>query len=276
MRYNRNRALLLLLLVPLAVAGCAGNPILDPAEPAFAVANFGVNSTLIDNPYHPLVPGTVRIYQVDGEDGLETVVVEVLDITRLVDGIICAVVRDRVYIDELLIEDTHDWFAQDDSGNVWYMGEEVVNYEYDEEGNVIATDSDGAWEAGVDGAVPGILMKATLVVGDTYQQEFYAGEAEDMAAIHALNVPVTLANGMTYNCLQTREWTPLDPGVVEYKYYAPGIGQVAEEKVDGSDRGELTGTFNTGPGSLPDFGVATFSNPLQLTTDYLPYSPGNA
>ena len=192
MQHDKITAFLLLLLFPFALAGCTSNPITNPAEPAFSAANFSVNSTLIDNPYHPLIPGTVGIHQIDGADGLETIVIEVLDVTRLVNGVICAVVRDRVYIDELLMEDTHDWFAQDNSGNVWYMGEDVVNYEYDDAGVVIATDTAGSWEAGVDGAVPGFQMKAKLVIGDSYRQEYLAGEAEDMAAIHALNVPVTL------------------------------------------------------------------------------------
>ena len=147
--------------------------------------------------------------------------------------------RDRVFLDDVLIEDTYDWHAQDDAGNVWYMGEEVTNYEYDENGNLIGTDSTGAWEAGKDVAgvgtiaEPGIVMKAKLLPGDSYRQEFYRGEAEDMGTIVALNVPITLSNGLTYSCLQTRDWTPLDPTADEYKYYAPGIGKIREENTDG-------------------------------------------
>ena len=178
--------------------------------------------------------------QVDSGGGVETIVVEVLEETRVVNGVTCVVVRDRVFLDELLIEDTHDWYAQDDDGNVWYMGESVTNYEYDDDGNVLSTDHDGAWEAGVDGAIPGIIMKATLIVGDTYQQEFYEGEAEDMGMVVAVGVRVELKNGTTYeDCLQILDWNPLDPAVLEYKYFAPGVGIVKEEVVGGHQTVEL-------------------------------------
>ena len=150
----------------------------------------------------------------------------------MVNGLETVAVRDRVYLDEVLVEDTSDWFAQDDAGNVWYMGEEVVNYEYDDEGVLVGTDDSGSWEAGVDGALPGIVMQAYPVVGQSYRQEYYEDEAEDMAMVVNLSVTVELADGTLYeNCLQTLEWTPLSPSALEYKYYAPGIGLVMEETI---------------------------------------------
>ena len=123
----------------------------DPAEPVFSVQLFSAQSALITNPFFPLVPGSAHTFVVETQDEIEIIVVEVLEVTRLVAGVQCAVVRDRVYVDEVLIEDTYDWYAQDNAGNVWYMGEEVTNYEYDDDGNVIGTDSEGAWEAGERG-----------------------------------------------------------------------------------------------------------------------------
>jgi hypothetical protein len=144
-----------------------------------------------------------------------------------------------------LIEDTRDWHALDDAGNVWYMGEAVDNYNYDDQGRLIDVTHEGAWEAGKDVAnlgtiaQPGYIMKANPMPGEVYHQEFYRGEAEDMGEVAALNVSVTLANGMTYSCLQTRDFTPLEPDVNEYKYYAPAVGLVLEETVGGGERVEL-------------------------------------
>ena len=222
-------------------AGCTTVP---DTVPDVEAASFS-NPTQIDNTFFPLTPGTVRTYQVETEDGTERIVVEVLDDTREVMGITCRVVRDRVYLDDVLIEDTHDCYAQDGDGNVWYMGEEVDNYNYGAEGSLIDITNEGAWEAGLDvaglGTIarPGYLMKASPTPGDIYHQEYYAGEAEDMGEVVAVDVSVTLSNDVTYTCLQTRDINPFEPDDVEYKYYAPGIGVVLEELVDGDERVEL-------------------------------------
>ncbi len=252
----------------------SGNSNADPAEPSFDQASF-TNSTQVDNTYLPLNPGTAQTYLAETEDGVETIVVEVLEETREVAGVTCVVVRDRVFVDGLLIEDTHDWFAQDDDGNVWYMGESVINYEYDDDENLLSTNNDGAWEAGVDGAQPGIIMKAKLIKGDSYQQEFYEGEAEDMARIVALNVQVELEDGTIYNnCLKTKEWDPLEPDDQEYKFYAPNVGLIKEEVVDGDETAELKGIFLTGIDRVPDFEAAGFTNPTDIDNTYLPLIPG--
>jgi hypothetical protein len=261
----------------LILTGCNGSSSSssnDPPEPEFEQAAF-TNPTNIDNPYLPLNPGTTQLYQVETEDGVETIVVEVLEETKEVAGVTCVVVRDRVFLDELLIEDTHDWYAQDDNGNVWYLGEDVINYEYDDDGNVIDTDNAGAWEAGVDGAVPGIIMKAVLTPGDSYQQEFYEGVAEDKGQIVSTNVQVQLEDGSTWNnCLQTLEWNPLVPGDDEYKYYAPEQGLIKEEVVNGDETVELKGTFLTAVEEVPDFDAATFTNPTAVDNTYQPLIPG--
>jgi hypothetical protein len=188
----------------------------------------------VDNPLFPLTPGTTYLYEADTPDGLETIEVSVTDQTREILGITCMVVRDTVTVDGELVEDTFDWYAQDGDGNVWYMGEDSKEYE---SGVVVSTA--GSWEAGVDGAKPGIIMQADPQVGQVYRQEFYEGEAEDMGEVIALDVAVTLGDGTTYTCLQTRDFTPLEPDVNEYKYYAPGVGVVLEEVVDGDERVEL-------------------------------------
>jgi hypothetical protein len=211
----------------------------DGALPFFGAAAF-TNPTQIDNTYLPFAPGTVLEYEQETEDGTESIVVEVLPTTRVVDGVECVVVRDRVYLDGLLVEDTHDWFAQDDDGNVWYMGEEVVNYEYDDDDNLLGTDDEGSWEAGVDGALPGVVMWATPVIGMPYRQEYYEEEAEDMATVVKMGVTVVLGDGTTFtDCLQTLEWSPLEPFALEYKFYAPGVGVVAEQALGDDERVEL-------------------------------------
>lgn len=246
----------------------------DPAEPEFNASLFS-NPTKINNKYLPLIPGTIHLYQVETEDGVETIVTEILEETRVVDGVESLVFHDRVFLDELLIEDTHDWFAQDDNGNVWYMGEEVINYEYDDEGELIETNNDGAWESGVDGALAGILIKADPVVGDSYQQEFYPGKAEDMAMVEELGVTVALADGTIYtDCLKTLEWNPLEQDSNEYKYYAPNVGLVKEEEVDGEEAVELKGIFLTGEDRVPDFDAAVFTDPATIDNMYLPLTSG--
>jgi hypothetical protein len=205
--------------------------------PDFEAATF-TNPALIDNPYFPQPLGVTRTY----EGGGEVIVIDVLDDQKQVMGIAVRVVRDRVFVDDVLVEDTHDWFAQDDEGNVWYMGEEVDNYNYDDQGELIDITHEGAWEAGKDvagiGVIarPGHVMKAMPMVGDVYSQEYYVGEAEDMGEVVALNVAITMADGTQYTTLQTRDFTPLEPGVNEYKYYAAAVGMVREEVVGGDEQ----------------------------------------
>ena len=129
--------------------------------------------------------------------------------------------RRQGWEDGKLIEKTYDWFAQDKEGTVWYFGEDTKEYE---NGKVVSTK--GSWEAGVDGAKPGIIMQADPKVGQFLPPGVLPGEAEDMAKVLSLNESVTVPYGSFDHVLVTREWTPLQPGFYEKKYYARGVGQV--------------------------------------------------
>lgn len=181
----------------------------------------------IDNPYLPLLPGASWVYEgeVDGE--LERVEVVVTDERRQVMGVSTVVVRDTVTVDGELEEETFDWFAQDADGNVWYFGEDSREYE---DGEVASTE--GSWEAGVDGALPGIVMEAAPAVGDAYRQEYDPGEAEDLAEVTALDGTESVPAGTYEAVLVTTEWTPLEPDTVEEKRYASGVGLVVEVGVE--------------------------------------------
>lgn len=183
-------------------------------------------TSIVDHPYHPTLPGTRWVYEAMASDGeVEVITVEVLDQTRIVMGVETIVVRDVVTTEDgEIVEDTSDWFAQDTDGNVWYFGEDTVAY--DDDGNVSEA---GAWEAGVDGALPGIVMPADPTVSEVgYRQEFLAGEAEDMGQV------IDVTNGVVV----TRDWTPLEPDVVEEKTYLAGVGFVFETKTEGDGAGE--------------------------------------
>lgn len=197
---------------------------------------------VIDNSYFPLSPGTTFVYEGESEDETIRNEVFVTNETRTVMGVNTTVVRDREFEDGELIEETFDWYAQDRNENVWYFGEDSREYE---DGEVVSTA--GSWEAGVDGAQPGIIMESNPQVGDTYRQEYLAGEAEDMAEVISLNESVSVAYGSFDDCLKTREWTPLEPGIEENKYYASGIGLVLETTVEGgSERLELVDIITSG------------------------------
>lgn len=226
-----------LVLAALLAAGCGSsdgkkltNPADTPYAPVIELADFAASAT-IDNPYMPLSPGSVRVY----EGGGERVEVAVLTETRLVMGVACVVVHDQAFAEGELVEDTYDWFAQDDDGNVWYFGED--SHEIDK-GRAVS--ADGSWEAGVDGALPGIAMLARPLASLWYRQEFYAGQAEDLGQVVGLNETVTTPAGTFTGCLKTLDTNALEPGVEEYKWYAPGVGVVREQEVKGgSDFVEL-------------------------------------
>ena len=191
----------------------------------------------IDNPWLPLLPGAEWVYE--STDG-ETITVTVTDRTREVAGVTATVVRDVVTDEDgAVVEETDDWFAQDRAGNVWYLGEDTV--EYGAPGRR-RPDTSGSWEAGVDGAQAGIAMLARPRRGDGYQQEHAPGEAEDRATVLELDGSLDLAEESWDGLLVTEESTPLEPGLVEQKYYARGTGLVFEETVAGGNgEAELVG-----------------------------------
>ncbi len=222
----------------LVFAACGGGEVvIDPGDGGdYAVAlDPQTFVATIDNPWLPLTPGSRWVYEATTEDGVERIEVVVTDETREVIGITTTVVRDTVTLDGALIEDTYDWFAQDADGNVWYLGEDSKEYD---NGEFVSTA--GSWEAGVDGALPGVVMQADPKVDDPYRQEYYEGEAEDMAVVFATGEAETVAFGSFDDLLVIREWNPLEPDVIEHKYYAAGVGTVLEVQVQGgSERVEL-------------------------------------
>ena len=223
--------LFLMGLAAIFVTGCVEDtaPEADMEEeeydPMIDPANF---VEVIDNPYFPLIPGTTFIYEGETEDGFERNEVFVTDETRVVMGVTTTVVLDRVWEEGELIEETYDWYAQDNEGNVWYFGEDSREIE---DGEIVSTE--GSWESGVDSAKPGIVMKADPQIGDSYRQEYYKGEAEDMGEVVSLTESVTVEYGSFENVLKTREWTPLEPDVEENKFYVSGVGQIKEMEVMG-------------------------------------------
>lgn len=196
--------------------------------------NPGDFASGITNPYFPLVPGTKFIYESEKDEGLERVEIEVTHETRVILGVTCTVVHDVEFLNGEIVEDTVDWFAQDKAGNVWYFGELSLEFE---DGQLIGIE--GSWEAGVDSAKPGIVMKANPQVGDAYRQEFLLGEAEDMGKVIALGQSVSVPFGSLTGCVQTKDFTPLEPNALEHKYYAPGLGKVLEVNVRTGRRTEL-------------------------------------
>jgi hypothetical protein len=184
----------------------------------------------VDNPYFPLVPGTTLVYRGQSEGEREVVTIEVTREMKEILGVTCVVVKDTVEIAGKIHELTFDWYAQDVDGNVWYMGEDSKEYE---DGKVSSTE--GSWEAGVDGALPGVIMPANPEVSLAYTQEHYAGEAEDKGKVVALDRTVSVPYGSFDEVLVTEDWTPLEPRFLEHKHYAPGIGVVFEELVKGGD-----------------------------------------
>jgi hypothetical protein len=274
-------AFILGALVP-ALAACGLEDPLTPSEPSFerftlTVPPFGPFVDPITpanaNPYFPLVPGTEWTYVADAEDGLERTVDTVTDDTRTILGVTATVLKDEVYLCEdydtpamcdgndawALVELTYDWYAQDQPGNVWYLGEASCEYEpgafagiFDPDlpGSCETSGGDpaGSWQAGVDGAEAGIIMWADPLAtrGKTYRQEYYAGEAEDMAKVLQGGLTVRVPAGTYRECIRTMDFSPLAPGAREFKYYCEGFGMVLEVSPSGGQtRNELVSFLAT-------------------------------
>jgi uncharacterized membrane protein YkoI len=195
-------------------------------------ADFGPDLT---NPFFNMPPGKKMIYEGETEDGTERIEYYVLDEVKVVMGVEARVIWDRVWLDSMLIEETWDYYAQDKDGNVWYFGEETYEI-YDGE----IQNTHGAWNAGEDGALPGVYMKASPKVSDSYYQEYYKGVAEDRADVLSLTEPVAVPYGSFQNCLITRDYTFLDPGADEHKFYCKEAGgTVLEVGIEDGERIEL-------------------------------------
>jgi hypothetical protein len=190
----------------------------------------------IDNPWLPLRPGSEWVYRgvKDGKPSRD--VVAVTGRTRGIAGVRCIAVDDRLYLGGTLEERTTDWYAQDVQGSVWYFGEATA--ELDRAGHV--TSREGSWQAGIRGARAGIVMPARPRVGQSFQQEHYKGHAEDHFQVLSLSAPVHVPYRSSRHGLLTKEWTPLEPGVIDHKLYLRGVGMVEERTVKGGDeRGSL-------------------------------------
>ena len=214
-----------LVLIPLALIALAT-----------ATAGHGANPVRpgdfvdrVDNPWFPLEAGTTYVYRGVKDGKAARDVFAVTGRKKPILGVRCVVVTDRLYLGGRLAERTTDWYAQDRKGNVWYFGESTA--ELDRRGKVISTD--GTWQAGVHGAEPGIYMPARPKVGQSFRQEYYKGHAEDHFRILSLSAAVQVPFVASKRALLTKEWTPLEPDVVDHKLYVRGIGTVKEEAVKG-------------------------------------------
>jgi hypothetical protein len=232
---NRRYLLIAVLVAVLAVAGAAGIVSAAPstemsakAPPVPVMPPPGDFVRTIDNPYLPLKPGTTFLYRgtKDGEAAKNTI--DVTRQTKTILGVRAIVVIDKAFVAGRAEEKTFDWYAQDNRGNVWYLGEDSFDRK-----NGKWVRNDGSWEAGVDGAKAGIVMESHPQVGDTYRQEYYPGHAEDVARVLSTHESVTVPYGSFRNVLETRDWSLLEPGVVEHKYFARRVGEVRSSMVKG-------------------------------------------
>jgi hypothetical protein len=211
------------------MAALVGAALIVSAAPGSAAHAAGVTAR-VDNPWYPLLPGMSWQYEGTSEGKPMSDVVEIPGRVQRIDGVPCAVVRDRVYVDGVLSERTTDWYSQDRGGNVMYYGEATA--ELDANGHVTSTE--GSWRAGRNGARAGVFMPARPPVGRSFAQEHDPGTAEDLFRVVSLHATIKVPFGTyTRRALMTREWTPLEPGVRDAKWYVRGIGQVAEKTLKG-------------------------------------------
>jgi len=232
-----------LVLLPALLAACGGGSSTQRAlttprtSPAAASPSASLYAPAIDpvrftdnvtNRYLPLAPGTILVYEGTRDGVPQHNEVTVTRDTRNILGVRCIVVQDVVTLQGKLIEKTFDWYAQDSTGNVWYFGEDAKEYAA---GKVTGTK--GSWEAGVAGAQPGIVMEATPKVGDTYRQEYFPGQAEDMAKVLDTSASVAVPTGSYRDVVVTEDFTPLETNKVEHKYFAPGVGFVKGSMIKG-------------------------------------------
>ena len=250
----------ILALPLLVVAACGGGESAEPerATTSTGPAEAGAGPALpqkdepfeldpanfvdtIDNPYWPMTPGSRWVYREVDEEGVEQrIVVTVTDQTKMIEGIRTTVVRDTVTEDGEIVEDTFDWFAQDKWGNVWYLGEDTKEYD----GTEVSTA--GSWEAGVDGALAGVVVPGSPEPRLAYRQEYYEGEAEDEAVVLGVDEQVVVSQGSYEGVLMTKDLNPLEPGLVEHKFYAQGVGPVLALTVSGGSSREELVSFVSG------------------------------
>jgi hypothetical protein len=257
METKRNATWILALAVLLVVGACGTNSAgrsLPQGDEAVELdpADF---TTDIDNPYWPMAPGTRWTYrETDAEGNVSEIVMVVTTETKqIANGIVARVVRDTVSQDGEIIEDTFDWYAQDSDGNIWYLGEDTAEFE---DGEIISTS--GSFEAGVDGALPGIILPADPQPGMKYREEYYAGEAEDNGEVLSVEEMAEVPYGQFQDVLLIKDTITIEPDVLEYKLYALGVGPVLILDVSGGAGREELIKVDQAP---PTAGTGPLGNP---------------
>jgi hypothetical protein len=232
----------LIAALALSLAACGGGGSSLPRGSESVKLDPKDFTSHIDNPYWPMAPGSRWVYrETDAEGNVSRVEVTVTSKAKRILGIDALVVHDVLTEDGDVKEDTYDWYAQDGDGNVWYLGEDTKEFDT---GKV---STEGSWEAGVDGAQPGVLVPADPKPGLTYRQEYYEGQAEDSAEVLRLDAKATVPFGAYDGLLQTKEFTPLEPKLVEQKFYARGVGPVFARTVSGGSDREVLLRFERTP-----------------------------
>ncbi|TLX69291.1 MAG: hypothetical protein E6L03_00490 [Thaumarchaeota archaeon] len=199
--------------------------------PAFDKSNFH-DPLKIDNKYYSLKPGVIMGYNGTDEEGKSMRdIITITNDTKEIQGVPTRVVNDTVFVEGKLVETTNDWYAQDDKGNVWYVGEDTTGFTNKKNPH------EGSWESGVKGAKGGLIMLAEPKVGITYDQEFAKGVAEDKATVLSLDDNVSVPYGSYSNVIKTKEFSALEPDVLEQKYYAANVGDIKEKTLKGSKEG---------------------------------------
>lgn len=193
-------------------------------------------STTIDNKYSPYTPGTTLVYEGNTGDGFVHNEVTTLSETATIAGFKVRAVDDVVLIDGVLSEDATDYFAQRTNGDVYYFGEVSRQYE-----DGFLDNLEGSWRTGREGALPGIIFEGKPKVDDLYRQEYQPTVAEDVAQVLSVDETVTIGIGTFKHCVQTLEFSPLEPGATEWKFYAAGIGMILDIDLETGDRIELVG-----------------------------------
>ena len=205
-----------------------------PLHPPIPVFDPVGCTSMVDNPYFPLRPGTVLVYETRAGKMIEVDTVTVTRETRVVLGVTAVVVRDRTYRSGKLVEESFDWYVQDRKGNVWSLGEDTKDLR---DGEVVSTA--GAWEAGKDSACAGIVMPAILEVGMAYRKVYRRGRVEDLAEVRSLDAKARVLDDTFTACVETEDWSPLERGVREKNVYAPGLGLVLRQSAVGDERMKL-------------------------------------
>jgi hypothetical protein len=207
-------------------AGASYHPKIDPSQ-------FTAD---IRTKWWPIKQGATWVY--DGQkDGVpEHVVVRVKPAQKTIMGVKTMTIQDTVTINKALEENTTDWYAQNKkTGDLWYFGEDSKDYK-----NGVVVSTQGTWEAGVDGAQPGVVFPGHAKAGGpTYRQEYRPGVAEDMARVLSISDTQTVPAGTFKGVLHTYDTDPLNPDKVENKFYAPGVGIVHVKRIGSAHSEEI-------------------------------------